>query len=56
MRIHDHYLMRDQVKGLIPELMQFDSRGSRRTRGSFTELLMFVGALTAYLAALAISS
>jgi len=56
MHIHDHYLMRDQVKGLIPELMQFDSRGGRRMRGSFTELLLFVGALTTYLAALAISN
>lgn len=56
MYTHSHYVMRDQVKGVIPELMRFDSRGRRRLRGSFTELALFAGAITVYLVALGLSN
>jgi len=50
------YLMHDQVRDLVPDLMRFDARGSRRLRGSFTELLVFVLATGAYLLALGLSN
>ncbi len=50
------YLMHDQVRDLVPDLMRFDARGSRRLSGSFTELLVFVLATGAYLLALGLSN
>ena len=51
-----HYVMRDQVRGLIPELMQSDSRGIRRAGRSFAELLFFSAAIAVYLIALGLSN
>jgi hypothetical protein len=53
---HKHYVMRDQVKGLVPELMQSDVRGVRRAGRSFAELLFFSGAVAIYLIALGLSN
>lgn len=56
MRHPRSYVMRDQVQDLVPTLMRFDARGSRRLRGSFTELLVFTLATATYLLALGLSN
>ena len=56
MRHSSSYVMHDQVRDLVPNLMRFDPRGSRRLRGSFTELILFTLALGAYLLALGLSN
>lgn len=56
MPINDHYVMRDQVKYLVPELMRTDSRGEHRRQSSFTELLLFSLAVILYLTALGLSN
>jgi hypothetical protein len=53
---HKHYVMHDQVRGLIPELMRTDARGIRRAGRSFAELLFFSGAISLYLIALGLSN
>lgn len=56
MQCHNHYFMREQVKGLIPDLMKSDICGGRRKKTSFTELLVFFLAVAFYLAALGFSN
>ncbi len=50
------YVMRDQVHGLVGDLMHFDPRGDRRRPTRFLELCLFAGALCAYLMALGLSA
>ena len=56
MNTGSHYIMRDQARGIAPELTRFDASGRRRDKGSFRELLLFTGAVVLYLAALGISN
>ncbi len=56
MRYSSSYVMHDQVRDLVPNLMRFDARGSRRLRGSFTELLVFALVMGTYLLALGLSN
>jgi len=56
MHLNKHYVMRDQVRGLIPEIMKTDTRGHRRENGSFTELMLFSLAVALYVLALGLSN
>ena len=56
MRNRNRYVMYDQVRGLVPELMTFDSIGQPRRPLSWWQLLAFGGAVVAYLGALALTA
>ncbi len=56
MHIDKHYFMRDQVRGLVPEIMKTDTRGHRRGNGSFAELALFSLAVALYVLALGLSN
>lgn len=56
MYIEKHYVMRDQVKELVPEIMKTDTRGHRRSNSSFTELAFFSLAVALYVLALGLSN
>ncbi len=49
------YVMKDQVRDLIPNIMDFDVRRRRHKGRSFLELSIFGLATTAYLIVLAVS-
>lgn len=50
------YVMRDQVKNVVPTLMNRDVTGSHRERTSFTELAIFAVVTLAYLVALGLTT
>jgi len=50
------YVMRDQVKDLVPNLMDIDSEGSQQNPTSFRELAIFTIAVGAYLLILSLSN
>ena len=56
MKSDSRYVMHDQVRGLVPDLMRFDAQGGRRLRNTFGELLLFALATFAYLLALGLSN
>lgn len=56
MKSHYRYFMRDQVKDLVPSLMQLDAAGSSGRRHSFTELAVFATVTLGYLAVLGITA
>lgn len=50
------YIMRNQVKDLVPKLMNFDARKKRRQTGHFKELVIFLFAALGYLMALGLAT
>ena len=49
------YVMRDQVKDLIPNLMDIDAEGTQHSPTSFRELMAFAAVITVYLLVLSFS-
>ena len=50
------YVMRDQVKDLVPSLMELNVQGMRRTRGRITELAIFAAVTLGYLVMLGLTA
>ena len=50
------YVMRDQVKNVVPHLMDIDAEGTQHRPTSFLELAIFAIAIGAYLLVLGVSS
>lgn len=50
------YVMRDQVKNVVPSLMQLNVEGAQRRRGSFTELAIFASVTLGYLLMLGLTA
>lgn len=55
MRAPHSYIMRDQVRDLVPSLMDADILGQRRSF-RLLHLAVFVGVMVSYIAALAASA
>jgi hypothetical protein len=55
MSAHRSYIMRDQVRDLVPSLMETDMIGQQR-RLPFLHLAVFAGVMLSYIAALAASA
>ena len=50
------YVMRDQVRNLIPSLMELSAQGVRKPRGTMTELAVFTAVTLCFLLALGLTA
>lgn len=50
------YVMRDQVRDLVPTLMELDVQGTKRPRGTMTELAVFAAVMIGYLVVLGLTA
>ena len=50
------YVMRDQVKNLVPSLMELSVQGMRKPRGRITELAIFAAVTLGYLVVLGLTA
>ena len=50
------YVMRDQVRDLVPSLMELSVQGVRKTRGRMTELAVFAAVTLGYLVVLGLTA
>ena len=55
MRVTPSYIMRDQVRDLVPSLMDADILGQRRPL-PFLHLAVFAGVMLSYIAALTVTA